>query len=118
MTIIHEESMNTTLSNMDIKETVPYEPIPGWVKTSYKRSVKMVTYLIALLVSDFQCTSTTVSGSGTGEVLTVRTCASKIHHLKKHEYSLDVTPKIIKHYENYLNFNYLTDKLDQVSKKL
>src|SRR5699024_5996788 len=83
MTIIHEESMNATLSNMAITETVPYQPIPGWVKTTYQRSVKMVTYLIAILVSDFRCTSTTVSGSGSGQVLTISTCASKVHHLKK-----------------------------------
>lgn len=115
MTIIHEESKNATLSNMKIVKSEPYLLIPGWVQTTYERSVKMVTYLIAILVSDFQCTSTTVSGSGSGSELTVSTCASKVHHLKKHEYSLEVTPKIIQHYENFLNFKYQLDKVDQIA---
>lgn len=48
MSIIHEESKTTTLTNMPAKETVPYQP--GWVITSYERSVKMVSCVLARLI--------------------------------------------------------------------
>lgn len=51
MTIIHPEAKTLTLSNMPLVSTVDHAELPGWKVAHFERSIKMPTYLIAILVS-------------------------------------------------------------------
>ncbi|OTF81290.1 aminopeptidase-like protein, partial [Euroglyphus maynei] len=109
ITVIHPKTMTTTLSNMDI---ISSEEIDGqWKETKFQTTPPMVTYLIAILVSDFRCTSNIDLRN-----LTINVCSSSSlygeHH---HEYSLNITAKILKFYENYTGIEYSLSKLDQIA---
>ncbi|XP_037803061.1 LOW QUALITY PROTEIN: aminopeptidase N-like [Penaeus monodon] len=56
VSLAREEHMST-LSNMMIKATEPVEGQAGWVWDHYDTTVKMSTYLVAFVVSDFEVVS-------------------------------------------------------------
>ena len=110
VTLIHDNFNNLTISNMPIAEDLKDQPMPGWTTTRYERTVSMVSYLLAMLVSDFACMKDTTSGLP----YDVRVCASRAKYYKL-DYALEVTPKIFKAFESYLDFPYQLPKSDLVA---
>jgi aminopeptidase N len=104
ITIIHDNANTLTVTNMDTKEIQVDSPITGWTTTTYNRTPKMVTYLVAILVSDFVCRSDTQSFS-----YKIHVCASPVKEYKL-QYALDMTPKVFKQFETYLDYNYTLPK--------
>lgn len=111
--IIHDKSMNTTFSNMPIKETLRDKS--ELLHTTYEPSVNMVTYLLAILVSDFYCSSKEVPNLGPAQNLTFRTCSSIKYSSDTHKYSLEKSPEIVRHFQDTFNQKYQIKKLDQIA---
>ena len=109
VTLIHDNHNNLTISNMPIKDEKANYPVPGWTTTSYDRTVSMVTYLLAMMVSDFACRSDKAS-----HPYEIRVCSSLAKEYKL-QYALDMTPKIFTAFEDYTNYSYQLPKSDLVA---
>ena len=110
ITVIHPKKMSTTLSNMDIISTNEIDD--NLQETKFNTTPPMVTYLIAILVSNFKCTPRQYVELRN---LTINVCSSPLYSEYHHEYSLSVTPKILKFYETYTGIEYSLPKLDQIA---
>ncbi|CAG2104288.1 unnamed protein product, partial [Medioppia subpectinata] len=110
LTVIHDSGNTLTITNMPITGQQVDVPTKGWTTTKYQRSKPMVTYLVAIMVSDFVCRTDNSHDLG----YVIRVCASpaKQHKL---QYALDVTPKVFDEFEKYLDFKYQLPKSDLVA---
>ncbi|CAG2169365.1 unnamed protein product [Oppiella nova] len=112
ITLIHESVMNTTLTNMPAIDTRPNTPAPGWTTTKYQNSVSMVTYLVAIIVSDFVCHS--IDRNITGMGYDTRVCATRPMEYKL-GYATQTVPKVFHVFEDYLGVKYSLPKSDLVA---
>jgi aminopeptidase N len=110
ITIIHDTEKNLTLSNMPIAQELTDSPSVGLTTTKYERSVSMVSYLVAILVSDFACRNDSANDLG----IDIRICASRIAEYKA-QYALDVTPKIFQHFNDSFQSPYQLKKSDLIA---
>lgn len=81
------------------------------MKTDFEESVPMSTYLVAFVVSDFECLHKKVENMGENGFVDVRVCgradAVDGHQL---DYALDVATSIIKFYEDFYRVKYPLSK--------
>lgn len=97
----------TAVSNMP-KKSGPPEPVigvPGYVWDHFEESVPMSTYLVAFTVSDFK----QLSDSSFFSVW------AREEALQQARYSLDIGPKILKHYEKYFQIKFPLPKIDMIA---
>ncbi|KAG1678936.1 Aminopeptidase N [Nymphon striatum] len=95
----------TSISNMPMLRS---EPRPeGYVADIYNTTVKMSTYLLAFVVSDF------VQLKSPSQEIDFRVWARK-DVIDQARYSLDIGPKMLKYYENYFNITYPLPKIDSL----
>uniref|UniRef100_A0A4W6GA61 Aminopeptidase n=1 Tax=Lates calcarifer TaxID=8187 RepID=A0A4W6GA61_LATCA len=96
-----------SLSNMPIVKTV--EVNDGLLEDRFAASVKMSTYLVAFVISDFKSiTATTSSG------VQVSIYAVPQKWLQTH-YALEVAVKMLDFYEEYFNIRYPLPKQDLIA---
>lgn len=69
-------------------------------KLQFEETVPMATYLVAMVVSDFQCKESNVV-----EGIPVRVCASSVEQHKV-DYALDVSPRIVNYFGQYFDSQY------------
>jgi aminopeptidase N len=108
VTIIRDSHLDLTISNMpNISQSI--DDTNGWVTTKYQETVPMVTYLLALVVSDFVCKETDENG------YPLRVCSSSVEEYKLN-YSLEMAPKLLNHYAvDYLDSPYQLPKVDFIA---
>ncbi|XP_054161981.1 aminopeptidase N-like [Oppia nitens] len=102
ITLIHLHNY-ISISNMPKVNT---EIRGEWVADTFAATVKMSTYLLAFLVSDFQSIS---HENGNFRVW------SRVNAIETANYSLKVGPKLLKYYEDYFNISYPLPKMDMVA---
>jgi len=108
LTLIHDKHMNTTLSNMPIVSEDIDESL-NWVTTKYSETVPMVTYLVAIAVSDFVCKGSNIDNIDVG------VCASPVQSYKL-DYALEKTQTCIHHFaKDYLQVDYPLPKVDMIA---
>jgi len=108
VTITHESDKNLTISNMPIVSQ-NLDSSTNLITTKYQETVPMVTYLVALVVSDFVCLETVNDGYD------LRVCSSSVEEYKLN-YSYEVAPKLLHHYaEVYLDYIYQLPKVDFIA---
>ena len=108
VTLIHDKHMNATLSNMPIVSAQTDNTL-NWTTTQYNESVPMVTYLVAMVVSDFVSKSGEIDGHDVGVY------ASRVQSHKL-DYALDSTKKCLHHLaKDYLQVDYPLPKVDMVA---
>lgn len=101
---IRREPKHLALSNMPLMKTVN---INSWlVEDHFDTSVKMSTYLVAFIVSDFKSISKI---SSHGVKISVYTVPEKIHQA---DYALDAAVKLLDFYEDYFSISYPLPKQD------
>ncbi|XP_032061293.1 endoplasmic reticulum aminopeptidase 1 [Aythya fuligula] len=101
---IRREPKHLALSNMPLMKTVN---INSWlVEDHFDTSVKMSTYLVAFIVSDFKSISK-ISSHGVN--ISVYTVPEKIHQA---DYALDAAVKLLDFYEDYFSISYPLPKQD------
>ena len=71
---------------------------PDYVWDQYEISLKMSTYLLAFVISDFEF----ITGVHTGNNVTFRIW-SRSEALNQTKYAAEIGPKILKYYEDYFN---------------
>ncbi|XP_076343082.1 aminopeptidase N-like [Tachypleus tridentatus] len=94
----------TSLSNMPINRTVVRDD--DWVADIYQTTVRMSTYLLAFVVSDFKSKS---NAAGDFRVWAHPEIVDTLN------YSLQLGERILKHYEGYFNIKYPLPKTDLVA---
>uniref|UniRef100_A0A8C3BX85 Aminopeptidase n=1 Tax=Cairina moschata TaxID=8855 RepID=A0A8C3BX85_CAIMO len=101
---IRREPKHLALSNMPLMKTVN---INSWlVEDHFDTSVKMSTYLVAFIVSDFKSISK-ISSHGVN--ISVYVVPEKIHQA---DYALDAAVKLLDFYEDYFSISYPLPKQD------
>ncbi|XP_057331888.1 aminopeptidase N [Microplitis mediator] len=97
----------TSVSNMPrIGQPEPVRGMPSYVWDHYQRSVPMSTYLVAFLVSDFEVLKSADNLFGVW---------ARREAIEQARYSLDIGPKILKHYEDYFQIKFPLPKMDMVA---
>lgn len=107
VSIMHDKDMVTTLSNMQ-KQEGSIVSSDNLEVTKYKQTLKMTTYLLAMLVSDFVC-QTSVSNN-----VTYGVCASRVKQ-NKTQYALEVAPKILEEIQTLLDYKNPLMKIDLIA---
>ncbi|XP_042901838.1 aminopeptidase N [Parasteatoda tepidariorum] len=92
----------TSISNMPRYKTE--ERDDGWVADHYETTVRMSTYLLAFIVSDFVKKEAPNFSVWSRESVIDTTA-----------YALDVGPKILKFYDTFFNISYPLPKMDMVA---
>ncbi|XP_055489140.1 aminopeptidase Q-like isoform X1 [Leucoraja erinacea] len=81
-----------------------------WKVTTFNTSVKMPTYLVAFIISDYGCVNTTSNG------VEIRVWADKEAISKgEAQYAINVLGPILSFFEEYFNVSYPLSKLDVVA---
>ena len=107
ISITHEAHMNGTFANAPIKAP-PKDIGDGWLLSEYEDTPKMTTYLVAILVSDYECKNGTFDG------IDYRICAPRIHRHKL-QYALDKSHVGLKTLQSLLKVEYPMKKVDLVA---
>ncbi|CAG2115722.1 unnamed protein product, partial [Medioppia subpectinata] len=102
VTLVHHNSLRA-VSNMPILTT---HRSGEWIADTFEKTVKMSTYLLAFLISDFHINSDQKAKFSVW---------SRADAISATNYSLDVGPKMLKYFENYYNISYPLPKMDMVA---
>lgn len=104
--IEHDEKYNaiSNTNSVKMKRSTPEE---GYVVTEFTETPKMVTYLLAFIISDFQCQTN-------GERPIVHVCSSP-PELAHTEYALEKAPELIRIFENRFGIEYPLNKMHLVA---
>ncbi|NXC46791.1 ERAP1 aminopeptidase, partial [Penelope pileata] len=101
---IRREPNHLALSNMPLVRSVN---ISSWlVEDHFDTSVKMSTYLVAFIISDFKSISKTTTR---GVKISIYTAPEKINQA---DYALDAAVKLLEFYEDYFSIPYPLPKQD------
>ncbi|KAL1453821.1 hypothetical protein WDU94_010133, partial [Cyamophila willieti] len=95
------------ISNMPVNNSGPMPDKPEWVLDTFKESVKMSTYLVGFIVSDFSFKET--KGS-----VPFRTFTHK-DKLPEIELAAELGPKYLSFYEEYYGIKYSLPKMDMIA---
>lgn len=112
ISIAHPQGI-TALSNM---RTVAEEPIiekPGWQWTHFDRSVKMSTYLVAYVLSDFKSLETSYTNKN--NVTIPIKVWTRPELISKAKYAISITPKLLTYYEEVFGVPYELEKMDLIA---
>ncbi|XP_054843508.1 leucyl-cystinyl aminopeptidase [Eublepharis macularius] len=103
---VKREEQHSALSNMPKKKTTPVTD--GIVQDEFSISLKMSTYLVAVVVGDLANTSKETNGT----LVSVYAVPQK---LDQAEYALDTSVKLLEFYQEYFDIKYPLPKLDLVA---
>jgi aminopeptidase N len=85
------------------------------VKTEFHVSVTMSSYLVAIVISDFECVSKIVPNTGEYGQVTVSICGrSYAVSTGQLDYTLEVASKLIKFLEDYYDVKYPIEKIGDI----
>ena len=103
--IVHEPK-HKAFSNMN---PINNSSSNGLITTEYNETVVMTSYLLALVVSDFECI---YNKSAHG--IQVGSCASPIQKHKL-DYSLKIATEVIEHFTDYFKIGFPLPKVDHIA---
>ncbi|MDP9194312.1 MAG: M1 family metallopeptidase [Acidobacteriota bacterium] len=98
---------DTAISNSKIVSDVP-GPVAGKHTITFERTAKMSTYLVALLVGDWQCSEGGVDG------IPIRVCATP-ENKELTKWGLTTAEAELKYFHEYYDFKYPFGKLDIIA---
>ena len=102
--------MTLSLSNMPIKEAGVPIGDTGYVWDVYEDSVKMSTYLLAFVVSDFDHRTSDPLPNGVEFSIWSREEA-----LSQTEWASKIGPEVLAYYEQYFNISFPLPKMDMIA---
>jgi len=107
--IFHPKGSKAISNAMEIVEDQVDERIPGFLWTSFEETPKMSSYLLAIVVSDFEY----IEGH-TKRGIRFRIWSRK-EAINETEYALQTGIKILEFYENYFGIQFPLQKQDMVA---
>jgi aminopeptidase N len=109
LTVEHEQQYRVW-SNMPIYSTKNLSN--GWIKTQFEKSVPMSSYLLALVIADFECLTQNLTGRY--QNITTNICAQPE---KKNDlyYALEIATKNLKDFEEQYQINFPLAKIDHIA---
>jgi aminopeptidase N len=115
--VIHDASLNV-VSNMPIQSSVILDADTNpsgykWKRTSFHETVEMSTYLVAILVSDFQCAKA-IAKPKLSKRVEVGVCA-RPNAYDQLEYALNASVGALEFLEEFYNIEYPLPKLDHIA---
>lgn len=114
--VLHDSSLNV-LSNMMVKSSTKLESNDktnyNWMQTDFYKTVKMSSYLVAFVISDFECISNNIDLKFTKN-LTVRVC-SRPNAISQLGLAMNASISTMQFFESYYNIGYPLKKLDHVA---
>ncbi|RNA03939.1 Aminopeptidase N, partial [Brachionus plicatilis] len=114
--VLHDSSVHV-LSNMMPKSSTKIESKDrtgyNWVQTDFYETVEMSSYLVAFVISDFECISKNIDLEYTKN-LTIQVC-SRPNAKNQLDLAMNASVNVIKFYESYYNISYPLTKLDHVA---
>ncbi|KAK4001974.1 hypothetical protein OUZ56_003836 [Daphnia magna] len=100
----------TAVSNMEQIKSGPVAGMPGYIWDSFAPSVKMSSYLVAFLVSDFINIPAKPGVSNVQFRIWARANAENLT-----TYAIDIGPRILEYFESYFNIDYPLAKQDMAA---
>uniref|UniRef100_H2Y902 Aminopeptidase n=1 Tax=Ciona savignyi TaxID=51511 RepID=H2Y902_CIOSA len=100
---------NYALSNMPF--VITEERYGGWKRTEFEPTLRMSTYLLAFVVSEFGYEQSFTSGTPPTRIY------ARPEQVLNHnvEYAKNITPVILDYYESYFGVDYPLPKSDQIA---
>ncbi|CAH0605705.1 unnamed protein product [Chrysodeixis includens] len=112
ISIAHPQNI-TALSNMRALTQEPIPEQPGWQWTHFDRSVRMSTYLVAFVLSDFKSLDTNYT-SKDNKTIPIKIW-TRPELVAKAKYAASITPKLLAYYEEVFGVPYALDKMDLIA---
>lgn len=106
ITIVREKQ-HSSLSNMPVAKKIVRQD--GLIEDHFQKSVKMSSYLVAFVITDFAHLSTK-----TKRGIKIRVWAPP-DLIEQAQYALEVTPKVIDYYEKFFKINFPLPKQDLIA---
>lgn len=78
----------------------------NWILTEFEDSVQMSVYLVAILISDYQCISESGKSSAIASI-----CSRPTSSLVELELALDISVKILDFFEEFTRIPYALPKI-------
>ncbi|XP_076296575.1 glutamyl aminopeptidase isoform X2 [Lasioglossum baleicum] len=111
--ILHtEKPLYRAMSNMPVTRTETMKDDSSTTVTYFELSPPMSTYLVAFLVSDFECLESSLTVLN-GSSIPVNVCVRPMYK-NKTRFALDVAVKTMEYYLTVFNIDYPLPKLDLV----
>ncbi|KYQ54762.1 Glutamyl aminopeptidase [Trachymyrmex zeteki] len=101
------------LSNMNVKRTQVHTPKRNLATVTFAKSVRMSTYLVAFVISDFIGTSKMAKGLN-GREFPVSVYTTRLQSKEKRDFAVDIGVKAIEYFINLFKIDYPLPKLDMV----
>ncbi|CAF4470258.1 unnamed protein product, partial [Rotaria sp. Silwood2] len=109
VTVEHEQQYRVW-SNMPVQNRTNQSS--GWVLTQFQNSVPMSSYLLAIVVADFECLTRNDTGRFGNITTSVCAQAEKKNDLS---YALEVATRNIREFEEQYQVNYPLPKCDHIA---
>uniref|UniRef100_H2Y8Z6 Aminopeptidase n=1 Tax=Ciona savignyi TaxID=51511 RepID=H2Y8Z6_CIOSA len=109
---------NYALSNMpfvitEVNWDISPERYGGWKRTEFEPTLRMSTYLLAFVVSEFGYEQSFTSGTPPVQTRIYARPEQVLNH--NVEYAKNITPVILDYYESYFGVDYPLPKSDQIA---
>ncbi|CAJ0576774.1 unnamed protein product, partial [Mesorhabditis spiculigera] len=107
--IIHPNGSTALANGIGEGEPIPIPDQPGWLKSTFRETIPLSTYLVAFTVNDFVCLE-----GRTKTNIRVRLWSRKaiVQNLK---YALSVGIKVLDYFEEYYGINFPMPKQDMIA---
>ncbi|XP_011303363.1 glutamyl aminopeptidase isoform X2 [Fopius arisanus] len=102
------------LSSMNAESTLINEPDLGLTTVTFAKSVKMSTYLMCFIVSDFVCVTAPARKLNESETFPISVYTTRAQK-DKADFALQIGVKIIEFYTNLFKIDYPLPKLDMAA---
>ncbi|CAF1627157.1 unnamed protein product, partial [Adineta ricciae] len=109
VTVEHEQQYRVW-SNMPIRNSS--NQLNGWTLTQFEKTVPMCSYLLALVVADFECI--TQNNTGLYRNITTNVCA-QAEKKESLSYALEIAAKSIHDFEEQYQISYPISKCDHIA---
>jgi len=96
----HDDSMRA-ISNMPVisSQSVGSDGFYNWIETKFNKTLKMSTYIVALIIADYNCIENSLMSPLTGNQINSSSCARP-------------NVELLGFFEKYYNISYPFPKLD------
>ncbi|PIK55589.1 putative aminopeptidase N isoform X2 [Apostichopus japonicus] len=107
--IIHMQNMTALSNGIELRTETHEEAGEGWMKTTFKTTPKMPTYLLAFIVSNFAYKERFTSNGVRFRVW------SRPEAINTTDYALDQGDRILTYFEDYFQTEFPLEKQDMVA---